>query len=58
MERPSQHVLVRSSVQIFPERKFRGMPGGYLEARFTMGLPARGRSIEVSDVIVQGLVTS
>jgi len=40
MEAPGQHVLARTSVII----DVRG--GGWVEARFTVALPARGRSIE------------
>ena len=37
VDRPGQHVLERSSVL--------ALPGGGLEARFTVALPARGRSV-------------
>ena len=39
MELPSQTVLERTSVQVIPAK-------GYIEARFQVGLPASGRSIE------------
>ena len=62
MDKPSQHVLERTNVQIImsppssssssssfslslPSNAGTGV-NGYIEARFTVGLPARGRSIE------------
>lgn len=39
MDEPGQHILPRTSVQMFPAK-------GYLEVRFWLGLPARGRTIE------------
>ena len=39
MDEPGQHILPRTSVQLFPAK-------GYLEVRFWLGLPARGRTIE------------
>jgi predicted ABC-class ATPase len=39
MERPGQHVLPRTSVQFLPRE-------ACLEARFTLALPARGRTIQ------------
>ena len=39
MDEPGQHILPRTSTQLFPEK-------GYVEVRFNLGLPARGRSIE------------
>ena len=39
MEEPGQHILPRTSTQLFPDK-------GCLEVRFNLGLPARGRSIE------------
>jgi predicted ABC-class ATPase len=39
MDEPGQHILARTSAQVFPEQ-------GQLEVRFNLGLPARGRSIE------------
>ena len=61
MEKPSQHVLERSSIQILIKRqnennsKNVSINGGHcfelsdddiIEVRFTLGLPARGRTIE------------
>ncbi|KIY95094.1 hypothetical protein MNEG_12867 [Monoraphidium neglectum] len=50
MDAPSQHVLERSAVLLLPD--------GTLEARFTVGLPAQGRSIMgqwAAQILVQNL---
>ena len=56
MDKPSQHVLERTNVQIIitssaassstSSSNSNNYVDGYIEARFTVGLPARGRSIE------------
>ena len=60
MDKPSQHVLERTNVQIIitssaastssssssSSSSGNNYVDGYIEARFTVGLPARGRSIE------------
>ena len=62
MERPSQHVLSRTSVVFLPADNTFGGGGGtgsaFLEARFTVSLPARGRSVlghQARQVLCAGL---
>ena len=59
IEQAGQHVLERSSVQIFLPASGAGAgEEGFLEVRFTVGLPAKGRSIEggwASDIFLETL---